>query len=123
MKNKGGAPKKEINRDKYIKIYLTSKEKQQIKLKLDKSIHNTFSDLARSILLKNEYKVVSIDEKLIDLNNQLIGETRKIGVNFNQLIKVFNTKKKDNFSQDDINKLLFLMQNIEKNFKLINEKI
>lgn len=116
---KGGRPNKEIKRTKEKRILFTEDEFEQLNKMFKDSIYHSVNDMIRDILLKKKYKVVTLDNELREERNIIIGECRRIGNNFNQLIKYFNQKKLDYFTEKDI---LFIKINIEQ-IKMLYVKI
>jgi len=114
-KNKGGRPLIEVKRNKGIQISITEKEFEILEKKYtDSKIYHSMNEMIRDILLKNEYKVITTDQKLVLETSLLIGSVKKIGTNFNQLLKHLNQKKLDNFSTDEKNIIIFNLQEIKK---------
>jgi len=114
-KNKGGRPLIEVKRNKRIQISITEKEFEILEKKYtDSKIYHSMNEMIRDILLKNEYKVITTDQKLVLETSLLIGSVKKIGTNFNQLLKHLNQKKLDNFSTDEKNIIIFNLQEIKK---------
>ena len=116
---KGGRPKKEIKRTKEKRVLFTEDEFEQLNKMFKDSIYHSVNEMIRDILLKKKYKVVTLDNELREERNIIIGECRRIGNNFNQLIKYFNQKKLDYFTEKDI---LFIKINIER-IKMLYVKI
>jgi len=108
-------------RKKYIKINLNDKEKEKIDELFKDSNYNYVTEMIRDIVLNNQYKVVSTDLEMYEIRLQLLNEARRIGNNFNQLLKHFNQNKKDNFSKEDIQIMLNMLNNIDKTYSKINE--
>lgn len=116
---KGGRPNKEIKRTKEKRVLFTEDEFEQLNIIFKDSIYYSMNEMIRDVLLKKQYKVVTLDNKMRQERNIIIGECRRIGNNFNQLIKNFNQKKLDYFTEKDIH---FLKINIEQ-IKMLYEKI
>ena len=113
--NKGGRPESEIKKEIRKNIYFTKDELEFLKLKYSESkMYHNLNDMIRDILLKNEYKVLTTDQKLLVETSFLIGFVRKVGVNFNQLMKHFNQKKLDSFSASERDEVIFNLQEIRK---------
>lgn len=116
---KGGRPNKEIKRTKEKRVLFTEDEFEQLNKMFKDSIYHSVNEMIRDILLKKEYKVVTLDNELREERNIIIGECRRVGNNFNQLIKNFNQKKLDYFTEKDI---LLIKINIEQ-IKMLYVKI
>ena len=113
--NRGGRPEKEEKRTKEKRILFTDQEFETLnKIYLDSKIYHNLTEMMRDILLKNEYKIITTDQKLALETNLLIGSVKKIGNNFNQLLKHLNQKKLDNFSKDEKDIIIFNLQEIRK---------
>ena len=114
-RNKGGRPLKEVKRDKRIQISITNDEFEILnKRYLESKIYHSLNEMIRDLLLKNQYKVITTDQNLLVETSILLGSVRKIGNNFNQLLKHLNQKKADNFSTDEKNIIIFNIQEIKK---------
>ena len=50
------------------------------------------NEMIRCVLLKKQYKVVTLDNELREERNIIIGEYRRIGINFNDLFKYYSQK-------------------------------
>lgn len=122
--NKGGRPEKEIKRNKRIQISITPKEFDDLNILYNNSkIYHSLNEMIRDILLNNKYETKTIDEKGYTESIILISSVRKIGNNFNQLLRHLNQKKLDNFGTDERNQIQFNLQEIRKIFISINEYI
>ncbi len=85
------------------------------------SNYSYVADMARDILLNNKYSIVTNDNEMFQIRSELLNEVRRVGNNFNQLLKHFNQKKSENFTQDDIENMIFLLSEIKLKFNQINE--
>ena len=113
--NKGGRPKIENKREIRIKINFTKEEFEILNRRyLESIIYHSLNEMIRDLLLKNQYKVVTTDQNLLVESTILICSVRKIGNNFNQLLKHLNQKKLDSFSTDEKNIIIFNLQEIKK---------
>lgn len=121
--NKGGRPNKEIKRTKEKRVLFTEDEFEQLNNMLKDSIYYSMNEMIRDILLKKQYKVVTLDNELKQERNIIIGECRRVGNNFNQLIKNFNQKKLDYFTDKDIHFLKINIEQIKMLFGKIEENI
>ena len=108
-------------RKKYIKINLNEKEKALIDELFKNSNYSYVADMVRDILLNNKYSIVTNDNEMFQIRSELLNEVRRVGNNFNQLLKHFNQKKSENFTQDDIENMIFLLSEIKLKFNQINE--
>jgi hypothetical protein len=107
-------PKIDNKREKRIKINFTNEEFENLNKKYsDSKIYHSLNEMIRDMLLNHQYKVVTTDLNLLAETSLLIGSVRKIGNNFNQLLKHLNQKKLDNFSTDEKNSILFNLQEIK----------
>ena len=116
---KGGRPEIEIKRDKSKLIYFTNAEFEQLNKMLTQGEYQNMNDMIRGILLNNQYKIITLDFDERIQRNILIEEARRIGNNFNQLLKHFNQKKMDHFTKEEIS---ILNTNIIQN-KTVYDKI
>lgn len=107
-------PKIDNKREKRIQISITNEEFKILNKKyLDSKNYQSLNEMIRDLLLKSQYKVVTTDLNLLAEASLLIGSVRKIGNNFNQLLKHLNQKKLDSFSTDEKNLILFNLQEIK----------
>lgn len=102
-------PKKDLKKIFRKEILFTEDEFEKLNLLLKDSDYQNMNEMIRDVLLNKQYRVVSFDTESIVKQSILIEQVRRIGSNFNQLIKSFHQKKLDNFSQEE-RKLL--MKNI-----------
>lgn len=113
--NRGGRPEKEKKRTKEKRILFTDQEFETLnKIYSDSKIYHSLNQMIRDILLGKGYKIITTDQKLAFETNILIGSVKKIGNNFNQLLKHLNQKKLDNFSTDEKEIIIFNLQEIRK---------
>ena len=101
-------------RKKQIKLYVTEKEYNSIKIKMKQFGTEKFSIYARKML---------IDGYVISINNiyefkKLVYEVNKIGVNINQLTKLANENK--SISKSIINSIIKKQEEIQQ---LVNAKL
>ncbi len=101
-------------RKKQIKLYVTEKEYNSIKIKMKQFGTEKFSVYARKML---------IDGYVIKLNNiyefkKIIYEINKIGVNINQLTKLANENK--NISKSIVNSIIKKQEELHQ---LVNERL
>ena len=111
-------PKKDQIRDKRIKINFTLSEYETLNKKYNESkMYHSLNEMIRDILLGNQYKIITKDQELLIYSIHLVTAAKKIGNNFNQLLKHLNQKKLDTFSTEERNIMMFNLQEI-KNFYL-----
>lgn len=103
---KVGRPDLEIKRDKTKLVLFTSAEFEKMNMLFSESSYQNVNDMIRDVLLNGNYKVITLDQDLKVEMTYLVEQTRRIGNNFNQLIKQFNQKKLNYFTEDDIKKLI-----------------
>lgn len=101
-------------RKKQIKLYVTEKEYNSIKIKMKQFGTEKFSVYARKML---------IDGYVIKLDNiyefkKIIYEINKIGVNINQLTKLANENK--NISKSIVNSIIKKQEELHQ---LVNERL
>lgn len=101
-------------RKKQIKLYVTEKEYNSIKIKMKQFGTEKFSVYARKML---------IDGYVIKLNNiyefkKIIYEINKIGVNINQLTKLANENK--NISKSIVSSIIKKQEELHQ---LVNERL
>ena len=120
---KGGRPEIEIKRDKSKLIYFTNAEFEQLNKMLTQGEYQNMNDMIRGILLNNQYKIIALDFDERIQRNILIEEARRIGNNFNQLLKHFNQKKMDYFTKEEISILNTNIIQIKTVYDKIEQKI
>lgn len=121
---KGGRPELEVKRNKGKIFYFTEEEFQLLKKRLSEGEYQNMNDMIRDNLFNNQYKIITLDFDARIKKNILIEEVRRIGNNFNQLMKHLHQKKLHYFTIDDIeqlNKNIFeiksIYDKIEKNIR------
>lgn len=117
--NKGGRPKSKEKRKIGKTIWFNNEEHEILKKRFSEGEYLSFNDMIRDILMNNKYKIIALDFDERIQRNILIEEVRRIGNNFNQLIKHFNQKKLDHFTKNEI---LALNKNVIE-IRTIYEKI
>lgn len=120
---KGGRPEIEIKREKSKLIYFTNAEFEQLNKMLSQGEYQNMNDMIRGILLSNQYKIITLDFDKRIQRNILIEEVRRIGNNFNQLIKHFNQKKFDHFTKEEILILNTTISQIKTTYEKIEKNI
>ena len=100
--NKGGRPKIIQKRNIGRTIWFNDKELEILNQRFSQGEYLSFNDMIRDILINNRYKIITLDFDAKIQRNILIEETRRIGNNFNQLVKLFNQKKLDHFTKEEI---------------------
>ena len=120
---KGGRPEIEIKRDKSKLIYFTNAEFEQLNKMLTQGEYQNMNDMIRGILLNNQYKIITLDFDERIQRNILIEEARRIGNNFNQLLKHFNQKKMDYCTKEEISILNTNIIQIKTVYDKIEQKI
>lgn len=108
---RGGRPTLDFKREKSKIIYFTSEEFDKLDLLFSESDYLSSSHMIRDILLNKKYRVVTFDNDARIRRGILVEEVRRIGNNFNQLIKSFNQKKLDYFTPTEIS---LLVKNIDE---------
>lgn len=113
--NKGGRPKIIQKRNIGRTIWFNDKELEILNQRFSQGEYLSFNDMIRDILINNRYKIITLDFDAKIQRNILIEETRRIGNNFNQLVKLFNQKKLDHFTKEEIvvlNAIVIQIKNI-----------
>ncbi len=111
-------PKKEQKREKRLMVNFTLSEYETLNKKYNESkMYHSLNEMIRDILLGNQYKIITKDQELLIYSIHLVTSAKKIGNNFNQLLKHLNQKKLDTFSTEERNIMMFNLQEI-KNFYL-----
>lgn len=118
-KKKSGRPVLDDKRDRCIRIYVNSEEKDQFENLLKASMHNKMGVMLREIILQKDYKVIHIDPDLVQERAILITQCKKIGVNFNEFMKMMHSKKLSYFTNSDIIAVKKELQNISVLFQKI----
>jgi len=103
---KGGRPEKEFKREYYKRVMFTEQELKIVENLFDESDYSNMNSMIRDILLNKQYRIFTFDNELRIQRNILIEEVRRIGNNFNQLMRSFNQRKMDSFSKNEIDILL-----------------
>ncbi|OXB08410.1 hypothetical protein B0A81_08825 [Flavobacterium plurextorum] len=119
--NKSGRPKKEIKKNFRKEILFSGDEFKLITIMFSESDYNNMNDMIRDILLKKKYRIVTFNNDARIEKNILIEEVRRIGNNFNQLIKSFNERKMDSFSKIETEMLLKSLAEIKEVFFKIED--
>lgn len=119
--NKGGRPIKDHKRTKEKRILLTEVEVKQLDTLFSESDYSNMNSMIRDILLNKQYRIFTFDNELRIQRNILIEEVRRIGNNFNQLMRSFNQRKMDSFSKNEIDLLLKNLAEIKDVFFKIEE--
>ena len=123
IKSKTDLTEIEIKRDKSKLIYFTNAEFEQLNKMLTQGEYQNMNDMIRGILLNNQYKIITLDFDERIQRNILIEEARRIGNNFNQLLKHFNQKKMDHFTKEEISILNTNIIQIKTVYDKIEQKI
>lgn len=111
-------PRKENKRINEKRILFTNDELNILNKKYNESkMYHSLNEMIRDILLGNQYKIITKDQELLIYSIHLVTAAKKIGNNFNQLLKHLNQKKLDTFSTEERNIMMFNLQEI-KNFYL-----
>lgn len=93
-------------RSERIEIRLTKEEKIKLKKLHKKSVYRSTSDMLREIILEEKYKIVDVDPENNTKKMMLISEAKAIGINFNQVVKLLNSKNTTYFSKNEKEKLI-----------------
>lgn len=120
---KGGRPEKENKREKSKILYFTNSEFEELNSMFKDSIYQNMNEMMRDILLKKQFKVLTLDNELKEERNKIIEECRRIGNNFNQLIKLFNQKKLNYFTENDVQRIHSNVEMIKDLYLLIEKNV
>lgn len=120
---KGGRPESEIKRDRVKKIYFTEEEFEKINDMFFDGDYRNINEMLRDIILNGKYEIISDnrEERLQRMN--LLDQVKRIGNNFNQLVKSLNQRKMDSLTRNDINMLHKNIINIRDIYIKINDNI
>jgi hypothetical protein len=121
--NKGGRPEKEIKRLNNKKVMFSNEEYKKLNKLFVNSDYTNMNNMIRDILLNNQYRIVTFDNDARIKKGILIEEVRRIGNNFNQLIKSFNQKKLDYFTRTEISDLIKNVDDIKQIYSKIEDCI
>lgn len=121
--NKGGRPEKEIKRIKDKRIKFSEDEFKKLDKLFSEGEYQNMNDMLRDILLNNQYKIITLDFDARIKKNILIEEVRRIGNNFNQLMKHLNQKKLNYFTVEDIGQLNKSILEIKSIYEKIEKNI
>ncbi|MBZ4037792.1 hypothetical protein K6T82_23750 [Flavobacterium sp. 17A] len=122
-RKKGGRPELEIKRDKSKVLYFSKEEYEILEKKLIESDYQNMSEMIREILINNQYRVVSFDTESVLQRSIIIEQVRRIGNNFNQLIKSLNQRKLDSLTKNDIKSLQDNILDIKNIYAKIEEEV
>lgn len=101
MNKKGGRPTVEKKRTTQIKFHLNEEEYAYFLKKYKDSIYSNRAEMLRDIFLNNTYRTITVDNKLQSEYDLLIHQSKKIGNNINQLVKLLHSKKLNYISETD----------------------
>lgn len=116
-----------------LSIRLPKEEDQKLFLEnFEKSGADNLTTYVRNKILDREFKVRYVNkdyEEIKERLNDIFYQIKKIGVNYNQAVKVLNQRKKDNPSNDISKNLVSLtsslqqeVEELSKIFKRLNRK-
>jgi hypothetical protein len=120
---KGGRPKLEKKRKIRKEMVFTEDEFELLNKRLSEGEYQNMNDMLRDILLNNQYKIITLDFDARIKKNILIEEVRRIGNNFNQLMKHLNQKKLHYFTVEDIAQLNKSILEIKSIYEKIEKNI
>ena len=120
---KGGRPKLEKKRKIRKEMVFTEDEFKLLNKRLSEGEYQNMNDMLRDILLNNQYKIITLDFDARIKKNILIEEVRRIGNNFNQLMKHLNQKKLNYFTVEDIGQLNKSILEIKSIYEKIEKNI
>lgn len=105
---KNGRPllKEEDKKSEIIKVRVTKKEKKKVEKLLKKSNYRSISHMVREIVLEGRYKIVELDPEGSRKKMLLVSQAKAIGINFNQVVKMLNSKNTSYFTKNEKEKLL-----------------
>jgi|TARA_R100000479_G_scaffold51000_3_gene23988 hypothetical protein len=105
---KNGRPltKEEDKRTARIEIRLTQKDKRKVKRLLKRSKYRSMSDMIREILLYEKFTVVEVDPTGSTMRMLLASRAKAIGINFNQVVKILNSRNIQSFTYKEREQLL-----------------
>lgn len=120
---KGGRPKLEKKRKIRKEMVFTEDEFELLNKRLSEGEYQNMNDMLRDILLNNQYNIITLDFDARIKKNILIEEVRRIGNNFNQLMKHLNQKKLNYFTVEDIGQLNKSILEIKSIYEKIEKNI
>ena len=120
---KGGRPKLEKKRKIRKEMVFTEDEFELLNKRLSEGEYQNMNDMLRDILLNNQYKIITLYFDTRIKKNILIEEVRRIGNNFNQLMKHLNQKKLNYFNVEDIGQLNKSILEIKSIYEKIEKNI
>ena len=120
---KGGRQKIEKKRKIRKEMVFTEDEFELLNKRLSEGEYQNMNDMLRDILLNNQYKIITLDFDARIKKNILIEEVRRIGNNFNQLMKHLNQKKLNYFTVEDIGQLNKSILEIKSIYEKIEKNI
>ena len=120
---KGGRQKLEKKRKIRKEMVFTEDEFELLNKRLSEGEYQNMNDMLRDILLNNQYKIITLDFDARIKKNILIEEVRRIGNNFNQLMKHLNQKKLNYFTVEDIGQLNKSILEIKSIYEKIEKNI
>ena len=104
-------------------MVFTEDEFELLNKRLSEGEYQNMNDMLRDILLNNQYKIITLDFDARIKKNILIEEVRRIGNNFNQLMKHLNQKKLHYFTVEDIAQLNKSILEIKSIYEKIEKNI
>ena len=113
---KNGRPlsKEEDKRTARIEIRLTQKDKRKVKRLLKRSKYRSMSDMIREILLHEKFTVVEVDPTGSTKRLLLASRAKAIGINFNQVVKMLNSRNIQSFTYKEREQLLHQVDIIQQ---------
>lgn len=121
--NKGGRPKSPIKRNREKKLYFTNQEFEYLESLFSESDYCNISEMLRDIILNKKYKIISNNREERIQRTIILEQVKRIGNNFNQLIRSFNQRKMDSLSKNDIDMLHKNIIDIKNIYIKINDII
>lgn len=125
MKKIGGRPKKENNATKHIGFYVTEQEYQKMEKLFKESAYQSKSQMYRDLILNGKHTVVTTDQTMFQIRNQLLTNVKKVYSQFGELIGYLKDKENYTFSRAELHLLIeicedirYCYEEIKDNFKL-----
>jgi hypothetical protein len=126
LKNRETMSKKNHNRNRWLNTRLTEVEFKSIKRRFENSTFLKMSEYSRCVLLEKTVKVKLRNQSMDELMEELIllrKELNFIGHNFNQAVRILNSKGDDSDARDWQRTLDISRNQLEPCIKKIKEKI
>ncbi|POS00912.1 mobilization protein MobC [Flavobacterium croceum DSM 17960] len=119
-KKKTGRPKQEIHKSHRIQFLVNDDQKNKLDALFEQSNYKNRTDMFIDIFINNKYQVYTLDHSMFLMRSHLLGESKRIGTNLNQLVKHLNREKLQFIDKKLLLELHKTLQEIEELYIKIN---